>query len=93
MESLLLKSLVSQNDFSFPTILAHFYERRKILTYMYVMILLTYFVILYFICFSQQKQVHITIIHIKSTFKKQRIILLSQNLKKKQNNNIKTRSV
>ena len=29
--------------------------------------------------FSQQKQVHVTIIHIKSTIKKQRIILLSQN--------------
>ena len=32
-----------------------------------------------FYLFSQQKQVHATIIHIKSTFKKQRIILLSQN--------------
>ena len=46
---------------------------------MYVMILLIYFVIFYFICFLNKKQVHVTIIHIKSTFKKQRIILLSQN--------------
>ena len=74
------KSLVSQTNVSFlklrhfPQILTHFYERRKIT---YVMILLIYFVIFYFIFFSQQKQV--TIIHIKRIFKKQRIILLSQN--------------
>ena len=32
-----------------------------------------------FYLFSQQKQVHVTIIHTKSTTNKQRIILLSQN--------------
>ena len=35
-----------------------------------------------FYLFSQQKQVHVTIIHTKSTIKKQRIILLSQNTRK-----------
>ena len=43
------------------------------------MILLIYFIILNFICFLNKKQEHLTIIHINSIFKKQRIILLSQN--------------
>ena len=54
VENLLLKSLVSQTFISH--ILAHFYERRKIIAYMYVMILLIDFVILYFICFRNKNK-------------------------------------
>ena len=80
MESLLLKSLVSQTDFSFPRYLHIFMNVKKIIRNIHVchdfIDLLCYTL---FYLFSQQKQVHVTIIHIKSTFKKQRIIPLSQN--------------
>ena len=78
------KSLVKEscfpNRFFISQILLHFYERRKIIRNIHLchdfIELLCYTL---FYLFSQQKQVHLTIIHIKSTFKKQRIILLSQN--------------
>ena len=76
------KSLVKESCFtnSVPRYLHIFMNVGKIITYMYVchdfIDLLCYTL---FYLFSQQKQVHVTIIHIKSTIKKQRIILLSQN--------------
>ena len=69
------KSLVKEsyftNWFFISQIIAHFYDRRKIIRSIYVchdfIDLLCYNL---FYLFSQQKQVHLTIIHIKSTFKK-----------------------
>ena len=52
----LVKEFCFTNSFFISQILAHFYEHRNIITYMCVMMLLIYVVVLYFICFRNKNK-------------------------------------